>query len=82
LHEYESRENAESRFVYLIEKLEPILLVLSSVPDHWIKRGISFKMFFEKKQEKIKDLKTVAQFLNKDLMKYLEKSKKLWSNKK
>jgi putative hydrolase of HD superfamily len=73
LHEYEMRKNAESKFVYLIEKLEPILVVLVSAPDHWIKRNIHWDEFLDKKQKKIKDLETVAQFLNKDLMAYLKK---------
>ncbi len=75
LQEYEKKKDAESKFVYLIEKLEPILAVLLSEKDHWKKRKITFEDFLERKQRKIKDLDTVAQFLNQDLMKYLEKRK-------
>ncbi len=82
LDEYEKRKNAESKFVYLVEKLEPILLVLLSAEDHWKKRNIPFDLFFEKKQHKIKDIDTIAQFLNKDLMKYLVKNKRKLFTKK
>ncbi len=75
LHEYEQRKNEESKFVYLVEKLEPILVVLLSAPDHWLKRKITWENFLERKQRKIKDLNTIAQFLNKDLMDYLSKNK-------
>lgn len=76
LHEYEKRKDAESKFVYLVEKLEPMLVIVLSAPNHWKKRNISFDALFEAKQRKIKDLDTIAQFLNKDLMNYLAKNKK------
>ena len=78
LNEYEKRKDKESKFVYLVEKLEPILLVLLSEPEHWIKRKINFEAFIENKQRKIKDIDTIAQFLNKDLMKYLGKKKAIF----
>jgi len=76
LKAYENKKDAESKFVYLVEKLEPILAVLLSAPNHWTKRNISFEYFLENKQRKIKDLDTIAQFLNKDLMTHLSKQKK------
>lgn len=82
LGEYEKRKDAESRFVYLVEKLEPILVILISEPDHWVKRKVTMEGLIEKKQRKIKDLDTVAQFLNKDLMEYIGKQKKLFYESK
>lgn len=83
LQDYEVRKDKESKFVYLVEKLEPILSVLLSEEDHWTKRKITFEHFLEKKQKKIKDLDTIAQFLNHDLMKYLKtKKNRFWSDKK
>lgn len=76
LRSYEKRIDVESKFVYLVEKLEPILVVILSAPDHWRKRKITFENFFERKQRKLKDLNTSAQFLNKDLMKHLARNKK------
>lgn len=79
LDSYEKKKDPESRFVYLVEKLEPILLVILSAQDHWIKREVKMVDFIERKQRKIKDLNTIAQFLNKDLMQYLKKnSRKFW----
>ncbi len=74
--EYEKRKDEEAKFVYLIEKLEPIFTVLVSEKDHFIKRKISFDNFFDRKQRKIKDLKLSAQIFNKETMEYLIKNKK------
>lgn len=74
LNEYEKRKDAESRFVYLVEKLEPILVVIISDPKNWLRRNVKVSELIEKKQRKIKDLDTVAQFLNNDLMDYLRKN--------
>lgn len=76
LHDYETRKDAESRFVYLVEKLEPVLVVILSDKNHWIEKNVTVAELIEMKQIKIKDLDTVAQFLNKDLMDYLRKNKR------
>jgi putative hydrolase of HD superfamily len=81
LQDYEKRKSPESRFVYLVEKLEPILVCMLSEKDHWKKRKITWENFFERKQRKIKDLDIVAQFLNWDLMNYLKKNKKRFASK-
>jgi 5'-deoxynucleotidase YfbR-like HD superfamily hydrolase len=72
---YEKKEDNESRFVYVIEKLEPILLVILSEEDHWIKRNINFDQFFVVKQKKIKDINTFAQNFNREIMDYLKRKK-------
>lgn len=72
---YEKREDAESKFVYIIDKLEPILLVILSARDHFTKRGIAHGDFVERKQKKIKDLESSAQVFNKEIMQYIEEHK-------
>ncbi len=73
--EYEKRLDDESKFVYVVEKLEPIIVVLLSEKDHWIKRNVSMEDFIDRKQRKIKDIKTFAQIFNKEMMDYLIKNK-------
>lgn len=75
LESYEKKLDDESKFVYIIEKLEPILIVILSEEDHWIKRNINFDQFFVVKQKKIKDIESFAQNFNREIMKYLEKNK-------
>ena len=75
LHEYEKKKNAESKFVYVVEKLEAYLVAILSEEDKWIKKGVT-KEAVEKLQRKIGNVDTVAQFLNKDLMDYVRKNKR------
>jgi 5'-deoxynucleotidase YfbR-like HD superfamily hydrolase len=76
LVEYEKRKDPESRFVYLIEKLEPVLIMILSGKNPHKARKIKLDDFIEKKQRKIKDLDSIAQFINKDVMNYLKKNRK------
>ncbi len=79
LSEYEKRAGAESKFVYLIEKIETYLVVILSPSKLSVKRKATIEQSIELKQKKIKDLDTVAQFMNKDLMDYLKRHhKKFW----
>lgn len=82
INEYEKRSDDESRFVYVVEKLEPIIVVLLSEKDHWIKRNVSMEDFIDRKQRKIKDIKTFAQIFNKEMMDYLIKNKRKFFVKK
>lgn len=76
LDAYEKRKDNESKFVYIIEKLEPILVVILSEQNHWIKRKVTKDTFFELKQKKIKDIDSFAQIFMKEVLAYLEKNKK------
>lgn len=69
---YERREDPESKFVYIMDKLEPILVVLLSEPDHFKKRGITHEDFVERKQKKIRGLESEAQIFNEEIMRYIE----------
>jgi len=73
---YEAREDTESRFVYIIDKLEPILLVILSAPNHFKKRGIAYDNFVERKQKKIKDVESAAQVFNQEIMRFVEENRK------
>lgn len=73
--DFEKRKDHESRFVYLVEKLEPVLSMILSDENPHKARKIKLDDFIEKKQRKIKDLNTIAQFLNRDLMNYLKKNR-------
>lgn len=82
LESYESRKDEESKFVYVIEKLEPVLVVVLTENDHWIKRKISFDNFIERKQRKIKDIDSFAQEFTKEVLGYIEKRKKMFFKEK
>lgn len=76
LDKYEKRSDVESKFVYIIEKLEPILTVILSEEDHWYKKRVTFESFILKKKSKIENIDSFAQNFAKDIYKYLEKNKK------
>lgn len=76
IENYEKRKDKESRFVYMVEKLEPVLVVILSESNHWKKRNVGLEQFIEMKQRKIKDIDTFAQVFNKDIMNYLKNHKK------
>lgn len=76
LDAYEKRKDEESKFVYIIEKLEPILVVILSENDHWIKRKVKIDDFIDKKQKKIKYIDSFAQKFNEEIMEYLRKNNK------
>lgn len=76
VEEYEERKNPEAKFVYVIEKLEPILTVLLSEKDHWITRKISLESLIEKKLAKIGKIDSSAQVFAKEVFDYLRRHKK------
>jgi 5'-deoxynucleotidase YfbR-like HD superfamily hydrolase len=82
LETYEKRKDEESKFVYIIEKLEPILVVILTENDHWIKRNITLENFIERKQRKIKHLDSFAQIFTKEILEYIQKNKKKYFEKK
>lgn len=78
LREYEKKKDTESRFVYVVEKLEAFLVATISDEDKWIKRGVTQESI-RRLQGKIQNIDTVAQMFNNDLMDYLKKHhKKFW----
>lgn len=52
-HRYERREDRESRFVYALDKLEPVLHILLNEKRIWQEKGITLKQLIESKREKI-----------------------------
>jgi len=73
------RKNRRRNIRYIIKNDSIFIQYFHRNTDYWIKRNITFEDFIEKKQRKIKNLDTIAQFLNKDLMSYLKKNKnKFW----
>jgi 5'-deoxynucleotidase YfbR-like HD superfamily hydrolase len=51
---YETKGTAEARFVYALDKLMPAMGALTHKTYHWRKHGITTKMFYENKVDKVK----------------------------
>jgi putative hydrolase of HD superfamily len=54
IQEYERREDAESRFVYALDKIMPIMLIYIHDGYSWKKEGVTAKMLHDAKIHKIK----------------------------
>ncbi len=52
-HRYERREDRESRFVYALDKLEPVLHILLDHRAIWKEKGITLERLLESKRDKI-----------------------------
>ncbi|MBP5993891.1 MAG: HD domain-containing protein [Candidatus Moranbacteria bacterium] len=52
-HRYERREDRESRFVYALDKLEPVLHILQNERRIWRDKGITLEQLIRSKREKI-----------------------------
>ncbi len=76
LHEtiasYETRSDAESRFVYALDKIEPILQVYLDQGKAWKKQKITRKMIIEQKQDKVALSPEVEPYFD-ELMKLLKR---------
>ncbi len=75
LENYEDKKDQESKFVYIIEKWEPVLLILLSEDDHWIRRKVNFDKFVELKMKKMNNIDSFAQNFSKDIFNFLDKNK-------
>ncbi|MES2631050.1 MAG: HD domain-containing protein [Patescibacteria group bacterium] len=54
IHAYENRTDAESRFVYALDKVMPMMLIYINDGYTWKKEGITLDMLYDTKIEKIK----------------------------
>lgn len=53
IHAYEQKKDAESRFVYALDKIMPIMLIFINDGYSWKKAGVTLEMLYEAKHEKI-----------------------------
>lgn len=78
IEEYERKENAESRFVYALDKLLPALNIYQDGGRTWQQRGISFEMVVEEKKRKVSVSPEVAACFD-EFVSLIEREKdRLW----
>lgn len=54
IHTYELKADAESRFVYALDMLMPIMLIFVNDGYSWKKEGVTVDMLYEAKREKVR----------------------------
>ena len=75
IEKYEMKADAESRFVYALDKVQPVLMIYLDHGRTWRKDGISYAMLREKKDPKVALDPTVKKYWD-ELVRLLKKDVK------
>lgn len=75
IHTYEEREDKESRFVYALDKIHPIIKIYFDNGSVWKERKVSFEMLMEGKISKVAVSPEVKEIFD-QLVKILKKNRK------
>ncbi len=73
LRAYVARDDPESRFVYALDKIEPILKIYLDGGRTWREKGITLEMLYEKKKDKVALSPEIQPYFD-DLMKLLKEN--------
>ena len=73
---YETKEDAEARFVYVLDKVIPTLNIYADGGRTWREKGITFKMWIEKKKPIMKQSPELEPYF-KELVTLLERQPEL-----
>ena len=74
IHEYEQKSDEESKFIYALDKIEPMLYIYLDNGRLWKEYNISLKMSIEHKIEKVSVSPTIKKIFD-ELLTLLEKDK-------
>jgi putative hydrolase of HD superfamily len=75
IHEYEGRQSLESRFIYALDKLLPVMNVFLDNGRLWKRNAVTYQMARDNKDEKIAMSKEVEKYW-KEFIQILEENKK------
>lgn len=72
---YVTKEDAESRFVYALDKIEPILKIYLAGGETWQEKGVTLAMLYESKRDKVALSPEIQPYFD-ELMQLLRKEEK------
>jgi putative hydrolases of HD superfamily len=75
IQEYELKQDPESKFVYALDKLEPVMKIYLDKGRNWKKHDITFEKMKENKGPKVASDQTIEKLYT-DLLEYLKASEK------
>lgn len=78
IEEYEQKADNEARFVYALDKIMPILVILATDGKTWKDRGVSFKQLRDSKIPKVAKSPEIVPYFD-ELLKLLEKQPELFA---
>lgn len=64
IEEYEQRINDEAQFVYALDKVMPMIVIMNAGGKTWHDYGITFDQQHDAKYEKVKDSKHILPYFN------------------
>lgn len=73
---YVKKEDAESRFVYALDKIEPVLKIYLDAGETWKKKGVTLDMLYESKKDKVAFSPEIQPYFD-ELMLLLRKEEKM-----
>jgi putative hydrolases of HD superfamily len=79
IEQYEMREDAESKFVYALDKIEPVLNIYQDGGRTWKRNNITLEMLREMKSPKVAVDKNVEKIFNQLLDKLKAEEKELFN---
>jgi len=74
IEEYEKKDLDEAKFVYALDKIEPILNIYTNGGRTWKEKNITIEMLIENKKDKIKLFPEFEEFFD-DIISLLEEEK-------
>lgn len=72
---YVNKDDAESRFVYALDKIEPVLKIYLDGGETWQKKGITLEMLYSSKKDKVALAPEIQPYFD-ELMVLLRKEEK------
>lgn len=76
IEQYEAREDKESRFVYALDKIQPMLNIYTDGGRTWKEKGVTIDMLVEHKKEKVAVSPEIEVYFN-DLIAILREEEKV-----
>jgi len=78
IQQYEKKKDPESKFVYALDKIQPILNVFLDSGDYYHKYNVTFEKWFDYNRDKISVSPEVTVYFE-ELVKFLETRKELFA---
>lgn len=79
VEEYELKQNDEAQFIYALDKIMPIIVIMQANGKTWQDHNISYKKLYDAKYDKVIASKYIFPYFTK-LMKMLEEKPELFAN--
>lgn len=76
---YESRKDKESKFVYVLDKILPVMVIYLDNGYYWKKKGVSLEMMLEQKISKVAQYPDLKKYFD-QLVKILKKNESNYFN--